>query len=70
MSNPWRRGDEGGWHFFIEVPPQHHAHSTRYIAGFMRGWLRRKQNTKPAAPQSQRRPGESKLFYRLRTGQL
>ena len=70
MSNPWRR-DEGGWHFFIEVPAAHAAHSTRYVAGFMKGWLKRKQNLKkPAMPLSQRRPGESKLFYRLRTGQL
>jgi hypothetical protein len=69
MSNPWRR-DEGGWHFFIEVPAAHAAHSTRYVAGFMKGWLKRKQNLKkPAMPLSQRQLGESRLRWKLRTGQ-
>jgi hypothetical protein len=43
--SPWRH-DESGLRFHIIVPPKYHAHSQRYIAGYMRGYLKRKENLK------------------------
>jgi hypothetical protein len=34
--------DERGLRFHIIVPRQFQAHSRKYIAGFMRGWLKRR----------------------------
>jgi hypothetical protein len=49
----WRH-DENGLRFHIMVPAKYHAHSQRYIAGFMRGYLKRKEDLK------KRRPAETR----------
>jgi hypothetical protein len=64
----WQK-DENGLRFHVHIPTAYAPHRERYIAGFFRGYLKRKQN-KPAAPKSERRPFESRLLYRLRTGQI
>jgi hypothetical protein len=67
-NSPWRY-DENGLRFHIEVPSEYGGvHRNRYLTGYFKGFLRR-FNKKPATPQSQRRQGESRLSYRLRSGQ-
>jgi hypothetical protein len=66
-TSPWRHTAEHGLHYFVEVPAKYHGHAEKYVAGYFRGFLKR-FNQKPAMPRSQPRQGESRLLYRLRTG--
>jgi hypothetical protein len=52
--SPWRH-DENGLRFHIIVPDEYHTHSTQYIAGYMKGYLKRKENLKRRPAEARRR---------------